>query len=148
MDAREFLTLAEDLVVIKNARPCHFRAAIGRAYYAAFNFASETLTNMGFPPTTSGKGHVHVIQLLQRCGDDVLAGAGGMLGDLQGSRHKADYELRRADIEKLGAAQTAVEIADSIFKDIESFTSDASRKAVASSALKEQYTSITGRPVP
>jgi hypothetical protein len=34
MDPRDFLTLAEKLIVTKNARAAHFRAAIGRAYYA------------------------------------------------------------------------------------------------------------------
>jgi hypothetical protein len=65
MDPRDFLTLAEKLIVIKNARAAHFRAAIGRANYATFNFASQALVELGFPPAGNSHRHMLVIRLLQ-----------------------------------------------------------------------------------
>jgi hypothetical protein len=145
MDPRDFLTLAENLIVIKNARAAHFRAAIGRAYYATFNLASQALVELGFPPAGSSHGHMHVIRLLQQCGDAALECAGGLLGDLQGSRLKADYELQRVDVEKIKAAQAAVETAYLIFGEIEAFMADGARKAIVAGVLKQRYAMITGR---
>jgi hypothetical protein len=52
------------------------------------------------------------------------------------------------DVEKIQAAQTAVQIAGSILGDIESFMADGPRKAIVSGTLMQRYTSITGKPLP
>ena len=145
MDPRDFLKLAENLVVSKNAGPSYFRAAIGRAYYAAFNVASQVLRALGFPPAQSPVGHAHAVRLLQRSGDAALATVGGLLGDLHGDRIKADYELQRTDVEKMQTAQAAVEIADSILRDLDTFMADPARKSAVTGTLSPLYKSITGK---
>ena len=72
MEPRDFLTLAEKLVVAKNAGAAHFRTATGRAYYAAFHQVSNVLGELGFPPAESAEGHVQAVRLLQRSGDTKL----------------------------------------------------------------------------
>jgi hypothetical protein len=65
---------------------------------------------------------------------------------LHGSRIKADYELQRLDVEKIQAAQAAVETARSFFDDVRSFMTEAPRKARVIENLKDRYSAITGRP--
>ena len=146
MDAQEFLDLAEKLVTARNLYAASYRAAIGRAYYASFHFAVRALDELGFPPARNANGHAQVVRLLQQCGDSTLAGAAGILGDLHGNRIKADYELHRLDVDRIQAAQAAVETARSIFDDVRSFMSEAPRKARVIENLKDRYSTITGKP--
>jgi len=74
-----------------------------------------------------------------------LEPAGGLLGDLYILRRKADYELQRPDVEKMISAQKAVEIARSIFDDLDSFVADQSRRTSVTACLKPLYKSITGK---
>src|SRR5208337_585022 len=145
MEPRDFLTLAEKLVVAKNAGAAHFRTATGRAYYAAFHQVSKVLGELGFPPAESAEGRVQAVRLLQRSGDTNLEPAGGLLGDLYILRRKADYELQRPDVEKMISAQKAVEIARSIFDDLDSFVADQSRRTSVTACLKPLYKGITGK---
>lgn len=145
MDARDLLSFAEHLVVSRNAGPAHFRTAIGRAYYSAFHLASETLGGLGFPPAESAQGQSQVVRLLQRCGDEELAATGGLLGDLHGLRLKADYELRRSDVEKSSSARNAVEIAQSMRDDLAAFLADQPRQLAVNATLKPLYRGITGK---
>jgi hypothetical protein len=145
MDSRDFLDLAKALVLTQNAGAAHFRAAVGRAYYAAFNFAAQTLDELGFPPAKNSLAHNQVVRMLQESGDEALQTAGGILGDLHGDRLKADYDLRRADIEKRKAAQAAVETAMAIFDDFNEFMNDTSRRSGVATNLKPQYNFITGK---
>jgi uncharacterized protein (UPF0332 family) len=148
MDAREFLVLAGQLTAHKDARPVHFRAAIGRAYYAAFNAAVQALTEIGFPPAGSSNTHKQIVLMLQKCGDEELGVTGGILGDLHSNRLKADYELRRTNVEKLTAAQAAVETAAEIFADVDTFMKNDDRRSGVAAVLASQYRSITGKPAP
>jgi predicted HD phosphohydrolase len=56
MDPRDFLKLAEQLVVAHQAGAAQFRTAIGRAYYSAFNVASQVLDQLGFSPAENAHG--------------------------------------------------------------------------------------------
>jgi uncharacterized protein (UPF0332 family) len=145
MEPRDFLTLAEKLVVVKNAGAMHFRTATSRAYYAAFHQVSKVLGELGFPPAESAEGHIQAVRLLQRSGDTKLETAGGLLGDLATLRRKADYELNTPDVEKMSSAQAAVEIATSIFDDLDSFVADQSRRTAVTACLKTLYKSTTGK---
>jgi uncharacterized protein (UPF0332 family) len=145
MEPRDFLTLAEKLVLDKHAAAAHFRSASGRAYYAAFHQVSKVLGDLGFPPAESAKGHFQAVQLLQRSGDEELETAGGLLGDLYTLRRRADYELQRTDVEKLSSAQKAVETALSIFQDLDSFLADRSRESALTACLKPLYKGITSK---
>ncbi len=50
MNPKDFVELAEKLVVARMAGAVQFRTAIGRAYYGAFNFGSQVLDQLGLPP--------------------------------------------------------------------------------------------------
>jgi uncharacterized protein (UPF0332 family) len=145
MEPRDILSFAEKLVVDKKAGAAHYRTATGRAYYAAFHQVSKALDELGFPPAESAPGHKQAVELLQQSGDSVLAAAGGLLGDLYESRRLADYKLQRSDVEKRSAAQSAVEIALSIFEDLDSFLADQTRRSAVCATLKPRYKRITGK---
>jgi hypothetical protein len=146
MDAREFLKLAEVLVVTPKAGAAHFRTAIGRAYYGAFNFGSAVMTELGFPPAENAQAHIQTVRLLQQSGDPMLEAAGGLLGDLHTLRLKADYNLRRTDVERMKVAQAAVETATSILDDFDAFMAHPVRKSAVTNALMSRYKEITGKP--
>lgn len=145
MEPREFLKLAEQLAVIQNAGPAHYRTAIGRAYYASFNFASQVLAKLGFPLAKNANGHQQAVRLLQQGADGVLETVGGLLGDLHADRIRADYDLQRSGVENLKAAQVAVEIAASIYGDLDAFLADENRKSAVTEAVRSIYTTLTGR---
>jgi uncharacterized protein (UPF0332 family) len=129
MEPREFLKLAEHLVVAQNAGASHFRTAIGRAYYATFHLSIQVLGELGLPPSEASTAHQEVIRLLQQSGDDDLAGTGGLLDDLRTDRLKADYKLRDQTADKRPTAQLAVETAQSVFKDLDSFMESSVRRS-------------------
>jgi hypothetical protein len=148
MDSRDFLKLAEQLVVARTAGAAHFRTAIGRAYYGAFNFGSQILDQLGFPPAENAHGHNQTVRLFQQSGDPELEAAAGLLGDLHTLRLKADYNLKRTEVEKMKVAQAAVESADSIFDDLNAFLSDPARRSAVTATLGPRYRSLTGKPNP
>ena len=55
MDPKDFVELAEQLVVARMAGAVQFRTAIGRAYYGAFYFGSQVLDQLGFPPAENAQ---------------------------------------------------------------------------------------------
>jgi hypothetical protein len=148
MNPRDFLLLSTGLVVAKRAAAAHFRTAISRAYYATSHPACRILDELGFPSTQGPQGHARVVRLLQRCGDDTLEAAGGLLRDLHADRIRADHELERTDVETRRAAQTAVELADSLFTDFDTIMADPARRAAATAMLKPLYSAITGKTLP
>lgn len=122
-----------------------FRTAIGGAYYGAFNFSSQVMTELGFPPAENAQGHNQTVRLLQQSGDPMLEAAGGLLGDLHTLRLKADYNLKRTDVEKMTGAQAAVETAASIFDDLNALMANPARRSAVTSALILLYKAITGK---
>jgi hypothetical protein len=145
MGPREFLKLAEAFVVTPKAGVAQFRTAIGRAYYGAFNFGSQVMTELGFPPAENALGHNQTVRLLQQSGDPILETAGGLLGDLHTLRLRADYNLKRTDVEKMKAAQAAVETAGSIFDDLDAFMGSPARRSAVTIVLSSRYKAITGK---
>lgn len=148
MDPREFLNLATELVVVRKAGAAHFRGAIGRAYYATLNRVTQILGDLGFPAAVGPQVHGNAVRLLQQSGDNALQIVGGLLSDLHGDRIKADYDLERKDVEKMTAAQSAVETAVSIFKDLDGFAADLARRSAVTAALNPRYKQITGKSPP
>jgi hypothetical protein len=63
-------------------------------------------------------------------------------------RLKADYQLKRAEVKKMKVAQAAVEIADSIFDDLDAFLGDPARRSAVTATLGLRYRSLTGKPNP
>ncbi len=145
MDPRAFRDLAIDLVTSQRAGAAYFRAAIGRAYYASFHVASDTLAKLGFPPARNSKGHTQVVRLLAQSGENRLQVVGGLLGDLYTKRLRADYQLDKPDVENLNSGKAAVETSIAIIDDLERFMEDADRKSAACTQLSRCYKSITGK---
>ena len=148
MDPKDFVELAEQLVVARMAAAGQFRTAIGRAYYGTFNFGSQVLDQLGFPPTENAQGRNQTVRLFQQSGDPTLEAAAGLLSDLHTLRLKADYQLKRTDVEKMKVAQAAVESADSIFDDLDAFLGDPARRSAVTATLGPGYRSLTGKPNP
>jgi hypothetical protein len=148
MDPRDFLKLAEELVVARMAGAVRFRTAIGRANYGAFNFGSQILGQLGFPPAENAQGHNQTVRLFQHSGDPALEAAAGLLGDLHSLRLKADYQLKRTDVEKMKVAQAAVESADSIFGDLDAFLIDPARRSAVTATLGPRYHLLIGKQHP
>jgi len=142
MDPRDFWKVGEFLVVAPRAGAAHFRTAIGRAYYSSFNFASLVLGELGFKVIENHKGHAHAVRILQRSGDVLLEAAGGLLGDLHAGRIKADYNLSVTAIEKMTAAQVAIETSKTLIDDLDSFRADPSRKAKVISVVTPIYNQL------
>ncbi len=103
------------------------------------------MAELGFPPAQNAQGHNQAVRLLQQSGDPILEAAGGLLSDLHTLRLKADYQLKRADVEKMNAAQAAVETATSIFDDLDAFTNDLARRSAVITVLTSRYKTITGK---
>jgi len=95
------------------------------AVIAHMKFAGETAKSLGCSR--------EIIKL------HALEVVGGLLSDLHGDRIKADYELQRTDVEKMTAAQSAVETAVSIFKDLDAFAADLARRSAVTATLKPRY---------
>jgi len=148
MDPKDFVVLAEQLVVARMAGAVQFRTAIGRAYDGAFNFGSQVLDQLGFPPAENAQGHNQTVRLFQQSGDPMLEATAGLLGDLHTFRLKADYQLKRTDVEKMKVAQAAVESADSIFDDLNAFLGDPARRSAVTATLGPRDRSLTGKPNP
>jgi uncharacterized protein (UPF0332 family) len=137
--------LAVELVVARKAGAALFRAAIGRAYYAAFHSASHLLGTLQFPPAENPQGHIQVVRLLQQSGDRARETAGGLLGDPHGDRILADYHLKRTDVETRKAAQAAVEIANLIIDELNTFAADQIRRTAVAATLKPLSKELTGK---
>lgn len=87
-----------------------FRAACGRAYYAAHAVARDVLHRARFRLPKSGEAHGEVVSLLKSSRISDVQAAGGLLDQLRATRKSADYhvgdvpvagssfEKRRADV--------------------------------------------------
>jgi hypothetical protein len=145
MDPRDFLDLAGRLNSMSDAGPAHHRAAIGRAYYAAYCVAAEVFDRLRWPLPRSANGHDQVVRLLQSSGDAELRTAGGLLSDLRTDRNRADYDMSRTDVEKPKVAMAKVETAKLIVSELDKFLTDQSRKEKAATKMETTYKIITGK---
>jgi uncharacterized protein (UPF0332 family) len=115
MDARDFLTLAEDLS--RGSTEAEWRTAVSRAYYAAFHVARELLVQCGFLVPRADPAHSYLWLRLCNCGHLDVQRAGGELNTLRRARNEADYYLRG----QLDQATTAVhvQLADQTIQSLE-----------------------------
>lgn len=140
MDPRDFLELAKKLVTNRNAEAAHYRSAIGRAYYAAFNVTAELIHGLGCSLPKTAEAHTRIVQLLQNSGDQELEGIGGRLGDLRAVRNRADYNMEpHHSVDRAVNARTHVETANDIIKEINHFLNDDSRIDIAGPRIRSQY---------
>jgi hypothetical protein len=132
MDPREFHQLA---VRLANGRTAaEFRAASGRAYYAAFNVAADHLRSMRFQIKPSAAAHGEIQHCLANSGDTEIAKIGSDLVIVHGERNRADYRLDATDIETDVHARANVSTAHEIIRALDSaFTGP--RRAQIQSAI-------------
>lgn len=125
-DWREVLVLAKNLnsnsvpTCINDAR---WRAAIGRAYYAAFCSARDFLRSRGEIPTDKSKSTHHlVISRFRGYNDPKWASIGDKLSDMKDERTTADYEVRADGLEE--KAILTITISNEVIGLLASMTSD------------------------
>lgn len=112
MKPRGFQALARHLLSVGS--PAAYRSAISRAYYSAFHVGKEILHGMQCPVSKHGI----VAEMFQASQHRDVERAGSKRNELYGQRVKADYELRRTDVERVGQAQAALDTADTIIADL------------------------------
>lgn len=98
----------------RRTQPAELRAAVGRAYYAAFNAAAEMLRGWKFHISQNAGGHGEVLRYLGNSGDVELIAAGNQLAMLRSRRNAADYDLSATDIERAATTQLLVKIASQL----------------------------------
>ena len=95
-DWSEYLTLAQELTSASISSPiqeAHLRAAVSRAYYAAFCKARNYLHNKdGYLTPRRTNAHSDVIMKFERSGDMERRKVGTLLRSLRGIRNLVDYE--------------------------------------------------------
>jgi uncharacterized protein (UPF0332 family) len=125
MDARLYLDLAKKLVeevkagrflVVNGAGESECRAAISRAYYAAYNGAVSFLGLVGLVPGKSHEGHLVLREILNNSGNEDLRRAGRILDSLHTERKSADYYLNDRRAESIRQAESVVRNAEEVFK--------------------------------
>jgi hypothetical protein len=142
MDPRKFLKLAGRLT--GNSSPENNRSAISRAYYAAHlvtkNFLSDVI---GLNIVKSGHAHGIVAKCMGNCDDIELDKLGNQLGDLQGMRIDADYEMELSRVESNRVAIIQKKIAEKIIGKIDDCVQDTERikkiKPTVTSFYKKNY---------
>ena len=124
MDAHRYLDLAKKLVdEVKAGRflvagaggEAECRAAVSRAYYAAYHGAIGFLDQIGFEPGKSHEAHLVLRDELSNAGHVGLRQVGGLLDTLHTERKSADYALRDRRTESARQADYAVGLADRVF---------------------------------
>jgi hypothetical protein len=103
MDPREFRRLAMKLVAVPKA--AELRAAVSRAYYAAYHVSVDFVERLGFSIAKLGAGHKQVQDYLWNSGDVEVVQIASKLRTLFSRRVDADYRLGKSAIEN---QQTAV----------------------------------------
>ncbi len=118
MDGRQFLGTARFLLASGRGEAAH-RSAIGRAYYACFLAAravafasSDARIRLKAGITSERKiKHQSLLDYLKECKVESIQSLGDELGDLQGNREDADYDMTGAITSS--DAEDAIELANS-----------------------------------
>lgn len=90
MNPTGFLKIANDLQY--SPEEAGVRTAVGRAYYAVFNYIRAYLAanNIVLP---NKDVHQNLYLCVKNSGVDGIRGVGKAIDDLRGDRHDADYEM-------------------------------------------------------
>jgi uncharacterized protein (UPF0332 family) len=126
MNPREILELADELST--GDKEAQWRAAISRAYFAAFRVARQLLLKLGFRVPLDEQAHRYLWKRLANCGHIDVIRAGNNLSWLRKQRNWADYDLERP----LNQATAMDEVlnADQIVELLENVTSSAATGAI------------------
>jgi hypothetical protein len=106
MDGKAFLAPAR--LLLAQPQEAFWRAATGRAYYALFLEARDTLRRWGFVPAKRDSAHSFVRLRMTYAADPDLHRIGLDLDRFGQLRNKADYELNAAEFQRVAAATTVV----------------------------------------
>ncbi len=134
MDPREFRRLAMKLVAVPKA--AELRAAVGRAYYAAYHVTVAFVEGMGFSVAKLGAGHKQVQDYLWNSGDAEAMQIASKLGSLFSRRVDADYRLNKPAIENQQTAVSLVAEADDLIKALDAICVDAGRVQAMTAAIQ------------
>jgi uncharacterized protein (UPF0332 family) len=93
MNPRDILDVASELCT--GLKEAEWRAAVSRAYFAAFHGARCLLRDAGFDVPRADQAHTFLWWRLGNCGHPDVEGAGRRLGELRRVRNWADYDLDR-----------------------------------------------------
>jgi uncharacterized protein (UPF0332 family) len=104
MNWRDFLSLATRLAAA--ATEADWRAAVSRAYYAAFHVARQLLADLRFNVPRADRAHQYLVYRLSNCGDPTVQQAGRDLDTLRRLRNRADYDEAPALTQPQAAAAT------------------------------------------
>lgn len=140
MDPRKFLDLSKELE--KGNRPCEFRTAISRAYYAAYHVSLYLVVKrMKFSINQYG-GHAEVRRHLGWSDNLNVASIGRLLGELESARIKADYYLNNHEVENKLTVQINITRATTIISTLDDFSATDIRRFKP--AIKAKRDSIPG----
>jgi len=146
MDARDFYNVALE-ITFRNppVGPAWCRTAIGRANYATLIVAVESLEVAGVKVASGPNKHIDASRFLHQSGDTQLKTAASTLDTLKTERHRADYEMKRSDVETITHARRAVEYAKDILVCLDAFVKDPARMAAAKTSI-QSYKKKTNTP--
>ena len=145
MNARDFLTLAQNLAIAGNEAA--WRSAASRAYDAAFHVARELLEGLRFVVPRAERGHAYLWLRLSNCGDAHVQLAGRELNDLRGERNRADYDVTRSFLQ--AAARGHVRVAQRIIQILDSATVEPTWTAITDAMKvyeRDVLKEVTWRP--
>ncbi|MGP0064768.1 MAG: HEPN domain-containing protein [Isosphaeraceae bacterium] len=138
MDLRDFNQVAIDIIVKRPPTgPAAYRSAISRAYYAAFNVATNVLDAIGHSPGKGDSQHKKVVIYLQQSGDVALESVGRYIDMMRLRRNQADYEMANTTVETMSTARDMAETARKIIEDLDGFAADPVRERLAADAIAE-----------
>lgn len=132
MDPKDFLTLAERLVV-EGTKTANLRTATNRAYYATHHFGSHVLKELKLPVLQNQKAHFEVAALLQHAGDEDIEAIGTQLDHLYSARLKADYQLQNNAAEVHGNVIAHVKQARKMITSLEGCLTEPKKSKVSAS---------------
>jgi hypothetical protein len=137
MDARDFYNVALE-ITLRNppAGPAWCRTAIGRAYYATLIVAVDSLETAGVKVASGPDKHIDVSRCLHQSGDSQPRTAAATLDALKTERHRADYEMKRSDVETISHARRAVQDAKDILAWLDAFVKDPVRLTAAKASIQ------------
>jgi len=117
MQAIDFFSLA--VTLSRQPGSAERRSAISRAYYSAFNRASEVIREIGIVLPKGAECHDKVAKILGNCGDNDVQAVGQKLESLRTNRNSADYHLNDPAPEKQGTVILNLHAAEQIILGVE-----------------------------
>jgi uncharacterized protein (UPF0332 family) len=143
MFPNEFISVATQLLAGEGEG--RSGSAVSRAYYGAFHFGKQFLSECGVIIGIDAMAHRNVRWCLANSSEQRIKNLGKILEHLRKARNDADYELASTRFVHRSAARAEVERAVEIFTVVAAYRSDEARNHVAPSV--GAYASKIGLPV-